>query len=293
MKTDWLDRIEYPFSSNYFPINGQKLHYIEEGTGEPLVFVHGTPSWSFEFRHLIKHLRQQYRCIAIDHIGFGLSDKPPTYDYSTQNHCRTLERFLLSKELRNITLVLHDFGGPIGLHFAIAYPERVKRIVLLNTWLWSHEQYPGFEKQRKLLTNPLLPFLYRYCNISPKYLFPRSFGRKKPTAHVLRHYTRPFPKPSMRNGTLSFARSLIKDQDWFESLWEARSRFTDKPTLLIWGLKDPFVTEQHLQKFQDNFMEVKTFTLDEAGHYPHEEEPGKVTQVMSDWLKGYNQRELP
>lgn len=287
MKKDWLDTKEYPFQSKYFEINGQKLHYIDEGVGEPIVFVHGTPSWSFEFRHLIRHLRQQYRCIAIDHIGFGLSDKPRIYDYSTQNHCSTLERFLLAKELRNIALVLHDFGGPIGLHFAIAYPEKVKRLILLNTWLWSHEQDPGFARQRKLLNSPLLPFLYRYCNFSPKYLFPRSFGNKKPNSDVLRHYTRPFSRPSERNGTLSFARSVLKDQDWFESLWEARSRFTDKPTLLIWGMKDPFVTQQHLQKFQDNLIEVKTFTLDEAGHYPHEEEPGAVTQIVADWLRSY------
>ena len=286
MKKDWLDKKEYPFQSKYFEINGQKLHYVDEGVGEPLVFVHGTPSWSFEFRHLIRHLRQQYRCIAIDHIGFGLSDKPRRYNYSTQNHCRTLECFLLAKELGNITLVLHDFGGPIGLHFAMAYPEKVKRIILLNTWLWSHEQDSGFAKQRKLLASPLLPFLYRYCNFSPKYLFPRSFGKKKPTPLVMRHITRPFSRPSERNGTLCFARSLMKDQDWFESLWEARGRFMNKPTLLIWGMKDPFVTQKHLQKFQDNFIEVKTFTFEEAGHYPHEEEPDEVTEIIADWLKG-------
>ena len=97
MKPDWIDPTEYPFKSNYFSVNGHKLHYIDEGSGPVLLFVHGTPSWSFEYRNCIKELRSSYRCIAVDHIGFGLSDKPETYDYSTINHSRTLERFILKK----------------------------------------------------------------------------------------------------------------------------------------------------------------------------------------------------
>ena len=123
MINHWLDTSEYPFTSNYFEINGCKLHYIEEGSGEPILFIHGTPSWSFDYRNIIKNLKSDYKCIAIDHIGFGLSDKPEHYDYSTQNHSKTLENFVLKKQLDNITVVVHDFGGPIGLNFAIKYPK--------------------------------------------------------------------------------------------------------------------------------------------------------------------------
>lgn len=111
MTNHWLDKSEYPFKSMYFDINGQKLHYIDEGKGETLLFVHGTPSWSFDFRIIIKKLKETYRCVAIDHIGFGLSDKPENYDYSTQNHSKTLEYFALEKQLDNITIIVHDFGG--------------------------------------------------------------------------------------------------------------------------------------------------------------------------------------
>src|SRR5690606_39868781 len=101
MANFWLDRSAYPFTSNYFDINGQKLHYIDEGNGETIVFVHGTPSWSFDYRNVIKKLKANFRCIAIDHVGFGLSDKPEYYDYSTRNHGKTLEKFVLEKNLED------------------------------------------------------------------------------------------------------------------------------------------------------------------------------------------------
>jgi len=114
MANHWLDKSEYPFSSNYFDINGQKLHYIDEGKGETILFVHGTPSWSFDYRNIIKKLKENFRCVAVDHIGFGLSDKQEHYDYSTQNHSKTLEKFVIEKQLSNITLVVHDFGDLLG-----------------------------------------------------------------------------------------------------------------------------------------------------------------------------------
>jgi len=151
----WLDKKEYPFNSNYFNVNGHQMHYIDEGQGETILFIHGTPSWSFDFRNVIKSLSKNYRCIAIDHIGFGLSDKPEFYDYSTQNHSWTLEKFVLYLGLNNINLVVHDFGGPIGLDFAIRNSQLIKRITVLNSWLWSSEGDPKYLKLKRILKSPL------------------------------------------------------------------------------------------------------------------------------------------
>ncbi len=170
MAPKWLNREEYPFQSNYLQLDGHAIHYVDEGEGDVLLFVHGTPSWSFDFRHQIKVLSQQYRCIAFDHIGFGLSDKPSHYDYSTPKHADTLRQFIDHLELRNITLVVHDFGGPIGLHYAVNHAQNITRLVLLNTWMWSSEGAPAFEKFKKVLRSPLLPFLYTYFNLSPRFL---------------------------------------------------------------------------------------------------------------------------
>lgn len=284
MANHWLDKSEYPFTSNYFDINGQKLHYIDEGKGETVLFVHGTPSWSFDYRNVIKKLKENYRCIAIDHIGFGLSDKPECYDYSTPNHSKTLEKFVIEKQLDNITIVVHDFGGPIGLNFAIENHEKIKRLVILNSWLWSSKTDPDFIKLSKILKSPLLPFLYRYLNFSPKFILPKSFGDKKIPKKLLKQYTKPFANKTQRNGALAFAKSLLNDQDWFEQLWNKRQTISTKPTLFIWGTKDPVIKPHYLDKFQIGFTNSTTVKLETSGHFPQEEQADTVTKVMLEFL---------
>lgn len=284
MANHWLDKSAYPFKSNYFDINEQKLHYIDEGKGETILFVHGTPSWSFDYRNIIKKLKENYRCIAIDHIGFGLSEKPEHYDYSPQNHSKTLEKFVLAKKLDKITLVVHDFGGPIGLNFAIQHPEKIKNLIILNSWLWSSENDPEYIKLRKILKSPLLPFLYRYLNFSPKFILPQSFGDNKLPKNILKQYTRPFADKTQRNGTLALAKSLLNDQNWFEELWNKRRVISNKPTLFIWGMKDSVIKPHNLHKFQKGFINSKTVQLETSGHFPQEEQPEKVINAIFEYL---------
>ncbi|MFN3940600.1 MAG: alpha/beta fold hydrolase, partial [Chitinophagales bacterium] len=268
MQPKWLDTLLYPFMPNYFPVNGHRLHYIDEGKGETILFVHGTPSWSFDFRNIIQCLKKDFRCIAIDHIGFGLSDKPADYDYSTQNHCHTLEQFIAAKQLQNITLVVHDFGGPIGLHFAIKNPAKINKLIVLNSWLWSSKNEPDFIRLSKILKNPILPFLYRYLNFSPRFILPKSFGDNKLSQHLLKHYTKPFAQINERNGALAFTQSLLNDQDWFEELWHKKQTISDKPILFIWGMKDPVILPHNLYKFQSGFTNSQTLPLETCGHFP-------------------------
>jgi pimeloyl-ACP methyl ester carboxylesterase len=284
MKNTWLDKSEYPFEPNYFIIDGQSLHYIDEGEGEIVLFVHGTPSWSFEYRHVIRELKAHYRCIAIDHIGFGLSDKPENYNYSTQNHSETLKCFILEKQFDNITLVVHDFGGPIGLNFAIQYPDKIKHLVILNSWLWSSRSDPDFIKLSRILKSPFMPFLYTYLNFSPNYILPKSFGEIKLSKRIKRHYSKPFATKTQRNGALAFTRSLLHDQEWFEELWMKRSVISNKPTLLIWGMKDPVIKPHFLEKFESGFTNSVTIKLMGSGHFPQEEQPDIVIRAMYDFL---------
>jgi pimeloyl-ACP methyl ester carboxylesterase len=280
----WLNREEYPFESRYFHVNGVKQHYLDEGNGDILLFVHGTPTWSFDFRRLIRYFRNTHRCIAIDHVGFGLSDKPSDYDYSTENHSRTLEKFITENDLEKITLIVHDFGGPIALHYAIRFPDNVKKLVILNSWLGDSTGQPEFKKVKRFLSSPLLPLLYLYFNFSAKVLLPNSFGTNKIKPEVLKHYTKPFANKSQRYGTLSFARSILNDQNWFEQLWMQKKSISNKETLLIWGMKDPVVRPEFLKKFQAAFCNAKSLLLEEAGHFPHEEQPEEVINAMVDFL---------
>src|SRR5262249_62322351 len=136
---DWLDREAYPFRSRWTDAAGSRLHYVDEGAGNAVLFVHGTPTWSFEFRHLITALAPTYRCIAPDHLGFGLSDRPPGVDYSPKAHAERLAAFVDDLRLDRFTLVVHDYGGPIGLPLALSTPSRVQRLVLINTWVWAFD----------------------------------------------------------------------------------------------------------------------------------------------------------
>lgn len=180
MQPKWLDIKEYPFKSNYLKIDGQhRLHYIDEGKGEVLLFVHGAPTWSFNYRKLIKPLSADYRCIALDHIGFGLSDKPSEYEYTTKKHSENLKLLVKQLRLKKINIVVHDFGGPIGLSYAIDEPQNVNKIVAFNTWMWSSEGEPEYKKMKKFLKSPLLPFLYKRMNFSPKVLLPAMYADKK------------------------------------------------------------------------------------------------------------------
>lgn len=285
MEFNWLDKTEYPFRSNYLNVNSHKLHYIDEGEGEVVLFVHGTPSWSFDYRNVIKPLSKSFRCIAIDHIGFGLSAKPEHYDYSTQNHSATLESFVLHMNLRDVTLVVHDFGGPIGLNFAIKNAERIKKLVVLNSWLWSSEGEPEYVKLRKVLKSPVLPFLYRYLNFSARFVLPSSFGRRKLSATLLKQYTAPFADRTQRNGTLAFAKSLLNDQQWFEELWQRRGAIVSKPTLVIWGMSDPVISPKYLEKFMSGFSNSSGIKLHGCGHFPQEECADEVAQAVFGFLQ--------
>jgi len=279
----WLDRSEYPFQERYFHINGHKLHYIEEGNGPVLLFIHGTPSWSFDFRRVIKSLSRDFRCIAVDHIGFGLSDKPEFYDYTVQNHSLTLEAFMNHLTLQDVILVVHDFGGPIGFRVAIDNPERIRAFVVLNSWLWSSEDDTNFKKMKRILRSPLVPFLYLNLNFSARFIMPSSFGLNKMKRRIHRQFIMPFSGRGSRYGTLAFARSLLTDQPWFESLWNKTDVISQKPTLLVWGMRDKFITPDYLAKFQKRFVNHQVLRLMDSGHFPQEEEPKTVAIAIRNF----------
>ena len=285
MNTSWLNTKEYPFAHNYLTVDGAQLHYIDEGQGEVLLFVHGTPSWSFEFRNIIKHLSKNYRCIALDHIGFGLSDKPAGYDYSIQNHTATLLKLINHLQLNQFSMLVHDFGGIIGLAAAEQIPDKISKIIILNTWCRSIQDEPEYKKMKGILGSPLMPFLYRYFNFSAKYILPAAFGeRSRLTPEVHQQYLKPFGNASERNGTVAFAKSLLRDQQYYESIGKMLSVLKNKPVLIIWGMKDAFITEKHLLWMQEQFPAAEVVKYEDAGHFVLEEKSVVAGPVIEAFL---------
>lgn len=270
----------YPFASHYFASPDGHLHYVDTGNGEPLVFAHGTPAWSFLYRSFIQKFSGQYRCIAPDHLGFGLSDKPEHFKGAAEDHAQRFEALMLHLDLNNITLVVHDFGGPIGLHFAHRHPERIKRIVLFNTFLCETAHLPAVQKVDNILNSRIGKFLYLRFNFSPRVLFRQAFYQKnKLSKEVHRHYTAVFPDSKSRMSLLLLGKSLAGSSDWFKEEALQMHRLSDKPICIIWGMKDKFITPEFLAQWLQRFPNAQLSKLD-CGHFVQEEEPESAIEAM-------------
>lgn len=281
---DWLDREMYPFESNYIALDHGSMHYVDEGTGEVILFVHGTPTWSFLYRDLIKNLSASYRCIAIDHIGFGLSEKPIDFEGTPQVHAAHLSAFIEKMDLQNITIVVHDFGGPIGLSSAIVNSTRIKQVVLFNTWLWETKSNPDAKKVDKILNGWMGRFLYLSMNFSPKVLLKKGFYDKSHLSKdIHKHYIKPFPNKDSRLSLLRIGQSLFGSSDWYQQQWESMDVLVDKPWLILWGTKDEFITTSYLEKWENRLPNAQVHRLD-CGHFVQEEQAEEVLLQVLKFL---------
>ena len=282
---NWLNTTLYPFKNHYINLNAGKMHYIDEGEGEVLLFVHGTPTWSFLYRDIIKDLSKSYRCIAIDHIGFGLSDKPESFPGTPELHSENLKEFVELLELTDITLIVHDFGGPIGLAAAITNPDRIKNIVLFNTWLWETSSNKEAQKVDKILNSGLGRFMYLKLNFSPKVLLKKGFSDKKLLSKEIHdHYIKPFPNKSSRYSLLRIGQGLVGSSDWYQQQWENLNKIENKNWLILWGTKDEFVSQEYLEKWKSRLPEANIEELD-CGHFVQEEKTDQVIIAINSFMK--------
>lgn len=283
---DWIDRKEYPFASRYFRVPQGNLHYVDEGDGEPVVMVHGNPAWSFLYRKLIKRLRSGYRCIAMDHLGFGLSDKPVTWRYFPEDHAVNFTALIEGLDLKNITLVVQDWGGPISLSYAVAHPENIARIVITNSWSWPVNRdlyYIGFSS---FAGGPIGRMLIRRYNFFARSIMRRAFGDKRRlTAAVHEHYLRALGSPQERKGCFVFPKRIIASTPWLDQIWRRISLLKDKPALIVWGMKDIAFREKELRCWEGAFPGARTVCLPSAGHFVMEEAPEKVAEAVASFLK--------
>lgn len=281
--TSWLDTDEYPFHHNFFRTPSGSIHYVDEGKGKPVIFIHGNPSWSFQFRNIIKGLSGTSRCIAPDHLGFGLSDKPMDWSYLPEEHAGNLELFLESLDMQDMTLVVGDWGGPIGLSYAIRHPGRVRNIVITNTWLWPVRDDWYYQVFSRFMGGVIGRWLiYRY-NFFARTIMPRMFGtRSRLTPEIHQHYLAPLARPEERKGCWVLPGRIIGSSDWLRSLWEQRNVLQDKNVLIAWGTRDIAFRKKELATWIMAFPRARVVRYEDTGHFVSEERPTElVTEIRN------------
>jgi len=269
---DWIDRNEYPFRHHYLDLGMGRMHYVDEGAGEPIVLLHGNPTWSFLYRHLIKCLSKKYRCIAPDQIGFGLSSKPQDWSYIPEAHAQNTAKLIEKLGLKNITLVMQDWGGPIGISYAVNKPDNVKRLVIMNTWMWGVADEPHARRFSKFMGGFVGKFMIRRLNFFVNNIMNAgTLNKERFTEKIHDHYRKPHEKPDDRLGSWVLPGAILGSGAWLDSLWLQREKIADKKAVILWAMEDIAFRKSALEKWQSLMKNAKTMELENTGHYLQED----------------------
>jgi haloalkane dehalogenase len=278
-------KIEYPFESHFLSVKENKLHYIDVGTGETILMLHGNPTWSFFYRNLAKYFSKEYRVIVPDHIGCGLSDKPQFFSYTLNEHIENIEKLVIKLNLNNITLVVHDWGGAIGMGLATRHPNLIKKLIIMNTAAFTSPEIP---MRINILRNPIGEWAIRAFN---GFAYPATFmsTTKKLSPLVKKGFTLPYFDFESRIATAKFVQDIPMDKNHqsFDTLKTIENKLSELkvPVLLLWGAKDFCFTTNFLKRWQGYFPLAKTKIFQEAGHYLIEDEEAGVIQEIETFLK--------
>jgi haloalkane dehalogenase len=277
---------EYPFESRFLSLpSGERLHYLDEGTGPVLLMLHGNPTWSFYYRHLILGLRGSHRCIAVDHVGCGLSDKPASFSYQVESHADNIARLIDQLGLDDVTLVVHDWGGAIGYHVALQRRATFRRFVVFNSAVF-------------LLPLPRLLTLLRWPVLGP--VLVRGFnamlrgGLLTARGGVMRGavkagYLAPYDTWANRIAIMRFVEEIPLEADHHNrkllaAMEEGLGGLREHPLLVIWGLRDWVFDRRYLAGWRARFPSGEFHELPDASHWLLEEAHPRILPLMRDFL---------
>jgi len=278
----------YPFESHFLDVGGPRLHFVDEGEGEAVLMVHGNPTWSFYYRELIAALRSQYRVVALDHIGCGLSEKPSNYPYTLATHIQNLEKLVAYLGLSRVNMVVHDWGGAIGFGWATRHPELLRRSVVLNT-----AAFLGF----------LIPWRIRVCGwpVIGELLVRGLNGFARPaitmackkkggmSREVRKGYLLPYDSYANRIANLSFVRDIPQtpgDASYavLESTEAGLASLVDRPMLICWGGRDFCFDDTFLREWTRRFPDADVHRFADAGHYVLEDAGAHIIPLVRRFL---------
>jgi cis-3-alkyl-4-acyloxetan-2-one decarboxylase len=283
----------YPFASHFFEHDGLRLHYLDEGQGDPVVMLHGNPTWSYYYRNLVGALRDNFRCIVPDHIGCGISDKPqpPRYDYSLKSRIDDLTALLDHLNVReDVTLVLHDWGGMIGMAWAARHVAAIKRLVILNTAGFHMPKTKRFPFRLWLGRDTRLgAWLIRSRNAFCRHAVNVGVKRKPMPADVRYWYLKPYDSYENRIAVLKFVQTipLKPGHPGYDIVTEAEQslpQFAKTPTLICWGMKDFVFDLAFLEEWERRMPHAEAHRFEDCGHYILEDAADEVVPLVQRFL---------
>ena len=279
---------DYPFQSHFFPVGGHQMHYIDEGQGDIIVMVHGNPTWSYYYRRLITLLAKKHRVIAIDHIGCGLSDKPQDYDYCLQNHINNLDALLSHIGVKSFSLVVHDWGGAIGMGVAVKRSSALQRVMVLNTAAFRSKRIPLRISVCRwpVIGVPLVRGLNGFAGPAVWMAVQKKMG--KDTANA---FLAPYNSWHNRVAVAAFVQDipLTETHPSYQSLLRVEKgleKFQESkiPMLICWGGKDFCFNKHFYDEWCLRFPEAECHYYKDSGHYILEDSFDEIAPLADSFF---------
>jgi haloalkane dehalogenase len=274
----------YPFESRWFDSSRGRIHYVDEGPpdfkGPPLLLCHGNPTWSFLYRDIITALHGQFRCIAPDYLGFGLSDRPAGFGYKVDEHVQVIGEFVDHLGLDGYLTMGQDWGGPISMAVAVERAERVRGIVLGNTWFWPIDVL-GTKIFSRVMSSPPMQKAILQRNFFVERLIPAGTAQR-PGSAVMEHYRGVQSSPAARLGVAELPKQLLAARPLLERLGrDVPAKLGSKPALLVWGMKDfAFRPGPTIPRMRATFPDHVLVELPSAKHFIQEDAPDEIAAAI-------------
>jgi haloalkane dehalogenase len=273
----------FPFEHRYVEVHGARVHYVDEGDGETVLMLHGNPAWCFLYRKIIAGLKSDFRCVALDFPGYGMSDEPTGYQFTPLEHSEILERFVDQLGLKDLTVMVQDWGGPIGFGLAVRRPELVRRFIIANTFAWPLEGERRIRFFSALMGGPVGRSMTWAFNFVPRFFFWRGFAQPLST-EVFDMYLAPWRERARRRPSVVGPRQLIAASDYLRVVEAGLAQLSDRPALIVWGLRDFAFREAEAARFAKLFPRNKLISYDEASHFLQEDVGDRIAAAFKEWI---------
>lgn len=271
----------YPFTSRWFDSTRGRMHYVDEGTGPALLLCHGNPTWSFLYRGIIVALRERFRCIAVDYLGFGLSQRPTGFGYTAAEHAEVLGELIDHLKLDGYLSMGQDWGGPISLAAAVDRADRVAGVILGNTWFWPADSL-SMKTFSTVMSSPPLRYAILQHNFFVNRMIPAGTTHKL-SPQVMAHYRGVQPSPADRVGVARLPREIIAARPLLQRLAvEVPAQLGAKRALIVWGMRDPAFRPWMLKRVRAAFTDQVFVELPDAAHFIQEDAPEEIAAAIAE-----------